>query len=120
MREIRNYFENGPTDDEVTFMKNAIGQNEALRSETGFQKAMFIRRILDYNLPVNYTEMQSKILKSMTKAQLAALSKKYLNPDKMNILLVGDKAKIIDGVKKLGYDIVELDVDGNKIDKKAF
>ena len=33
-------------------MKNAIGQNEALRYETGFQKAMFIRRILDYNLPV--------------------------------------------------------------------
>lgn len=120
MKEIRNYFQNGPTDEEVTFMKNAIGQNEALRYETGFQKAMFIRRILDYNLPVNYTEMQSKILKSMTKAQLAALAKKYLNPDKMNILLVGDKAKIIDGVKKLGYDIVELDVDGNKIDKKAF
>jgi len=120
MREIRNYFQNGPTDEEVTFMKNAIGQNEALRYETGFQKAMFIRRILDYNLPANYTEMQNKILKSMTKAQLAALAKKYLNPDKMNILLVGDKAKIIDGVKKLGYDIVELDVDGNKVDKKAF
>ena len=120
MREIRNYFQNGPNDEEVTFMKNAIGQNEALRYETGFQKAMFIRRILDYNLPVNYTEMQNKILKSMTKAQLAALAKKYLNPDKMNILLVGDKAKIIDGVKKLGYDIVELDVDGNKVDKKAF
>jgi zinc protease len=28
--------------------------------------------------------------------------------------LVGDKAKILPGLQKLGYEIVELDVDGNK------
>ncbi|MFL5786896.1 MAG: M16 family metallopeptidase [Flavisolibacter sp.] len=120
MREIRTYVQNGPTQDEVTFMKNAVGQSDALRYETGLQKAMFIRRILDYNLPDNYTELQTKILKSMTKEEMSAFAKKYLNPEKMNILLVGDKAKIIDGVKKLGYDIVELDSDGNVVDKKAF
>jgi zinc protease len=38
----------------------------------------------------------------------------------MNILLVGDKAKILEGVKKLGYQIVELDVDGKPVEKKAF
>src|SRR5437763_4024733 len=120
MREIRTYVQNGPTQEEVTFMKNAVGQSDALRYETGLQKAMFIRRILDYNLPDNYTELQTKILKSMTKEEMSAFAKKYLNPEKMNILLVGDKAKIIDGVKKLGYDIVELDSDGNVVDKKAF
>jgi zinc protease len=61
------------------------------------------------------------MLKSMTKEQLHAIAQKYLNPEKINILLVGDKAKILDGVKKLGYEVVELDVDGNKVDgKKAF
>ena len=43
-----------------------------------------------------------------------------LSPDKMNILLVGDKAKILPGVKKLGYKIIELDADGKKIEKKGF
>jgi zinc protease len=81
---------------------------------------MFIRRILDYNLPANYTDLQAKILKGMTKEEMSAYSKKYLNPEKMNILLVGDKAKIIDGVKKLGYEVVEMDADGNVVDKKAF
>jgi zinc protease len=38
----------------------------------------------------------------------------------MNILLVGDKAAILDDVKKLGYEIVELDADGNKLEKKTF
>jgi zinc protease len=121
MREMKDYVANGPKDDEVAFMKNAIGQSDALRYETGQQKAVFIRRILDYNLPANYTEQQAKILKSMTKEQMQAMANKYLDPNKMNILLVGDKARILDGVKKLGYEIVELDVDGNPVDgKKAF
>jgi zinc protease len=38
----------------------------------------------------------------------------------LNILLVGDKAKIYEGVKKLGYPIVELDVDGKPVEKKGF
>jgi zinc protease len=102
-------------------MQSAVGQSDALKYETGAQKAQFIRRILEYNLPANYTEIQSRIIKNMTKQEMAAFAKKYINPEKMNILLVGDKQKIQDGVKKLGYDIVELDADGKPVDgKKAF
>lgn len=121
MKEIKNYVANGPSTDEVNFMKSAIGQSDALRYETGMQKAQFIRRILDYNLPANYADLQNKILKSMTKEQMHAYAQKFLHPEKINILLVGDKATILDGVKKLGYEIIELDADGNKVDgKKAF
>ena len=56
----------------------------------------------------------------LTKEQMQASAKKYLNPDKINILLVGDKQKILPGIKKLGYDIVELDADGNLAGKQAF
>jgi zinc protease len=49
----------------------------------------------------------------MTAAEINALAKKWLNLDKMNILLVGDKAKILPGLQKMGYEIVELDADGN-------
>ena len=96
-------------------MKNSLGQRDALLYETGIQKAGFIGRILDYNLPANYVDQQNKILANLTKQQIDAVAKKMLNPDKMNILLVGDKAKILEGVKKLGYEIIELDVDGKKI-----
>ena len=116
MKEIKNYSANGITDDELSFTKNAIGQNDALKYETGTQKAAFIRRILDYNLPGNYVEKQNKILSAMTRAEINALAKKWLVADKMNILLVGDKVKILPGLQKLGYEIIELDVDGNKKD----
>ena len=120
MREIKDYQQNGVKADELAFMKSAIGKFDALRYETPGQKAQFIRRILDNNLPGDYTAQQNKILNSITKADVDKITKKYIRPEQMNILLVGDKAKILDGVKKLGYEIVELDVDGNKLEKKAF
>jgi zinc protease len=120
MKELNNYRTNGITEAELKFMKNSLGQRDARSYETGFQKAGFIRRILDYNLPANFVDQQNKILAKLTKAEVDAVAKKMLNPEKMNILLVGDKAKILEGVKKLGYDIIELDVDGKPIEKKAF
>jgi zinc protease len=120
MTELKNYSENGITDKELAFMKNSLGQRDALLYETGPQKAGFIRRILDYNLPADYVDQQNKILAKMTKKEIDAMAKKMLHPEKMNILLVGDKAKIMTGVKKLGYEIVELDVDGKVIEKKGF
>lgn len=120
MRELKNYRDNGITEAELKFMKNSLGQRDALLYETGIQKAGFIGRILDYNLPANYVDQQNKILANLTKQQVDAISKKMLNPEKMNILLVGDKAKIIEGVKKTGYEVIELDVDGKPVQKKAF
>jgi zinc protease len=120
MREIKDYYQGGVKADELAFMKSAMGQFDALRYETPGQKAQFIRRILDFNLPGNYTQQQNKIISNITKSEIDNQAKRFIQPDKMNILLVGDKARILDGVKKLGFEIVELDVDGNKVDKKAF
>ncbi|MER3498288.1 MAG: peptidase M16 [Chitinophagaceae bacterium] len=117
---LKEYQQNGIHPEELVFMKSAIGQRDALRFETSQQKAGFIRNILDYNLPTNYTEIQAKILKSITKKEIDALAQKYIDPARLNMLLVGDKAKIIEGLKKLDYPIVELDVDGKPVEKKAF
>lgn len=104
----------GLVKDEVESMRKAIGQRDALAYETGTQKAGFIGRLLEYNLPENYTTTQNNIVKTIKKAELDALAKKWINPGQMNVLLVGDKAKILPGLQKLGYSIVELDADGNK------
>ena len=84
--------------------------------KTANKNVIFVRmfRILQYNLPANFVTTQNNILKNMKKTELDALAKKWLDVNKMNILLVGDKAKILPGLQKMGYEIVELDVDGNK------
>ncbi len=116
--ELKNYAANGINEEELLFMKNAIGQRDALRYETGAQKAAFISRILDYNLPANYVQVQNKILKAITKKEIDALAKKWIQPEKLNMLLVGDKAKILPGLQKMGYPIVELDTEGKEVNAK--
>ncbi|MFN4312750.1 MAG: M16 family metallopeptidase [Chitinophagaceae bacterium] len=120
MREMKEFSEGGITADELTFLKSAIGQRDALRYETGFQKAGFIGQILEYGLPGDFTDQQAKIVAGISKADIDALAKKWINTDKMNILVVGDKEKILPGLQKLGYEIVLLDADGKPIEKKAF
>ena len=114
INELKDYASNGITAEELGFMKSSLGQRDALTYETGFQKASFIGRILEYNLPADYVDQQNKILANMTKEEIDALAKKWIDPAKMNILLVGDKAKVLEGVKRLGYPIVELDADGKR------
>jgi len=120
MKELRDYASSGIKEEELSFMKNSLGQADARSYETGPQKAGFIRRMLEYNLPSDYVDQQNKILANMTKSEIDAMAKKWINVSKMNILLVGDKAKTLDGVKKLGYEIIELDSDGKAKGIKAF
>ena len=114
IKEIKLYASAGITEDELKFTKNAIGLFNALLYETGQQKADFIGLILDYNLTRDFAEIQNRILSSISKNEIDMLAKKWLVLDKMNIVLVGDKAKILPGLQKTGYEIIELDVDGNK------
>lgn len=54
---------------------------------------------------------QNQILQTISKNEIDGLSKKYLDMDSMNILLVGDKKKILPGLQAMGYEIIELDAD---------
>lgn len=112
MKELKNYTTNGITEDEIKFIKSALGQRDALLYETGFQKAGFIGRILEYDLPANFVDEQNKILSKITKADIDQVSKKWIKPETANVLLVGDKVNILPGLQKLGYEIIELDVNG--------
>ena len=115
MKEIKNYADNGISPKELEETKSAIAQKETQLYETPAQKIGVIKRMLDYGLEKNFTIKQSQILKSLTLEQVNELAKKYLPYDKMYIVVVGDKAKVFDDVKKLGYEVVELDVNGETI-----
>ena len=112
MKEIKRYSEEGITDEELAFVKSAIGQSDARNYETAFQKASFLNNIIRYKLDAGFVKEQNEILEEITKEEINALAKKHLPVDKMNIVLVGDKAVIKPGLEKLGYEVIELDADG--------
>lgn len=119
MKELKTFGETGITPAELEFTKSSIGMADALRYETNGQKAGFLKQMIDYNLDKNFVDVQNQILKDITKAEIDALAKKYLVTDRMVITAVGDKAVILPGLQKLGYEIIELDADGNPVPKQA-
>ena len=78
------------------------------------QKAGFLSRIVEYNLPITFVDEQSQILKKLTKEDVQASAKKYLPADKMYVVVVGDR-KQLPAVQALGYEVVELDMDGKPV-----
>jgi len=115
MDELKKYSEGGITAEELEFTKNAMAQADALKYESPQQKLGFVKRILDYNLDKTYVAKQGEIIKTITKAEIDALAKKNLPYNNMVILVVGDKATNFEKLSKLGYEIIELDVNGNKV-----
>ena len=111
MSEITNY-RNGVSDEELAFLQSSVGQSDALRYETGQQKAGFLARLVEYNLQPDYVNQQASILKALKKEDVQASAQKYLPADKMYIVVVGDRAKAFPGLSELGYEVQELDVNG--------
>lgn len=115
LKELNAYAKTGITDAELAFTKSALGQRDALRYETPLQKAGFIRQILDYDLPANFVETQNKILAEITKPEIDRLAAKWIKTHPAHILLVGDKAKIVPTLASFGFEIIELDVHGDRL-----
>lgn len=115
MKEIKNFADKGVKPEEWDFTKKSVGQSEALKYETPGNKAGFLKRILDYDLDPKYVSVQTELLNKMTVEEVNKLAKKNLPYDKMNILVVGDKASVGEGLKKLGYEVIELDMNGNPV-----
>ena len=63
-----------------------------------------------------HSNKQNKILQKISKTEINQLAGKYVLPDKMVIVVVGDKAKVYDSIVKLGYKVTELMADGRPID----
>jgi zinc protease len=118
MSTIAAYATKGITQEELDYTKKSVSQSEALAYEDPYQKLYYMKNIVDYNLPDNYSEEQNKVLQAMTVDQVNALAKKWLgDPDHMVISVVGDKSKIADKLAKLGYEVVEVDAGGNPVPK---
>lgn len=115
MDELKKYSEQGIQPDELDFTKNAMAQSDALKYESPFQKLFFVKRLIDFGLDKSFVSKQSEILKTITKSEIDALAKKNLPYNKMTILIVGDKQSNFEKLSKLGYEIIELDMYGNKI-----
>ena len=109
-----DFRKNGITDEEFEFTKNALLASQALDYESLSKKAGFMAQMAYRNLPMNYTQEQLDILKSLTKEDLNALAKKYLTLENMVIVVAGDMVLLEDRLEDLGLGKLQiLEKDGS-------
>ncbi|MGR5420427.1 M16 family metallopeptidase [Vibrio sp. PNB22_4_1] len=108
--ELNEYSQAGMTDDEMTFMRQAVGQKDALKYETPTQKGKLISDILKYNLDKDYLQQRNAIVDTVDKRTLDALAQKWFDPNDYQIVVVGDAKSLRPQLEKLGKDVEELEI----------
>ncbi|MCF6223323.1 MAG: insulinase family protein [Flavobacteriaceae bacterium] len=94
----KNYDEN---DLEVT--KGYMTKSNARAFETLSNKLNMLTNISNYGYVDDYAKQREGIVKALTVEDIKALAEKYLNPDKMIYLIVGDAATQLEKLEKLEF-----------------
>jgi len=83
--------------------KGFLIKSNARRFETMSAKLNMLQNMSNYNLSSDYIKDREKIVNEMTIEKIQELAKKYINPNKMIWLFVGDAASQLDRLNELGF-----------------
>ena len=62
-----------------------------------------LTNISEYGMKPDYVNEREAFVKRVTKSEIQELAKKYVNPEKMIWLIVGDAETQLDRMNQLGY-----------------
>jgi zinc protease len=97
-------------------VKDAMTLTLPGRWETGKAVADSIAEVITYSLPDRYFDGYAGRIRAVTAEQVAAAGK-TIRPDSLVWVVVGDRRKIEEGVRKLGLgDVVVLDPEGKPVE----
>lgn len=99
--EMLKYRE-GISQEDLTFTKNALMKSNAREFETMYSRLGMLEDISMYGLPFDYITKQQEVTEAMTLEQHKQLAQKYIQPDKMYYVVVGDAATQLEPLKSLG------------------
>lgn len=108
--ELQEISISGLTQDEVDFMRLAVGQQDALKYETPAQKAMLLSNILAFSLDEDYLQQRNDIVEMVDKETLNNLARKWFDPNDYQFIVVGDAKTLKPELEKLDIPVVELEI----------
>jgi zinc protease len=84
--------------------------------ETDQQLSNAYGNILEYGLPENYYNTFTQNAMALTPESANEIAKKYILPDHLIWVVVGDMAKVESGVRELNLgEVHKIDADGNPL-----
>ena len=101
------------TEEELHLSKDSLARSLPGRFERGTDAAASFAELFTFDLPLDYYSTLPDRINAVTAEQAQTMAQKYILPNKMIVLAIGDRAKIEDDMKKLNLGKVEIrDTDG--------
>lgn len=117
MKELRGILGARPiTDDELTTAKDALGQRlpGVFASVSGVNGAL--TSLWTEGLPADYYQQYAKSIAGVSKEDVTRVARQHLDPERVAIVIVGDRATTEEPLKKTGIaPIVHLDIEGTPV-----
>jgi zinc protease len=102
-----------PSEAEVSMARQTLERGLTAQFETTAQTAATMRNIFTYDLPIDYYRNLPEKFAAVGTQDVQQMAEKYLSPDKMVVVVTGDRTKIEPGLKELSLGPTEaLDTTG--------
>jgi len=99
-KELNGIRETIPAD-ELNRGKNLVALSYPGNFQTALEIAGQIDELVQYNLPESYFGNFVQNILKVTNADVTSAAKKFVVPEQMIVVVVGDRAKVEEGIKKL-------------------
>lgn len=109
--ELSRFRDEGPTAEELAYLRSTFSQQDALSYESLGKKAGFLLQLAMLELAPDYLSEQQKIVSEVDAAALTALAREWLDNKELVILVVGDKAKLEKSLASLHLPIHDLNIE---------
>ena len=97
-----NKYREGISEEDLAFTKDALLKSNARQFESMWSLQRMLEEISMYDLPFDYVTRQQDVTRSMTLEQHRELAQKYIQPQHMYYVVVGDAATQLEPLKSLG------------------
>jgi zinc protease len=107
-KELRKIRDTQMTPDEMKLSKDSITRSMPGRFERGTDAVGTFAELFIYDLPRDYFSKLPEEVDAVTPEQAQAIAQKYIHPEKIVVVAVGDKTKIENEMKKLNLGKMEM------------
>jgi zinc protease len=116
LKEIRRMMDAPMKPEELSLAKDSQSRSLPGIFETNGGEAGALADIFVYNLARDYFSSLPERLNAVSAEDAEAVAKKYLHPDQLILVCVGDRAKIEPDLVKLDLGAIEIrDAEGNVV-----
>ena len=108
LNELKRMRDTRMNAEEMKLSKDSITRSMPAQFERGTDAVETFAELFIYDLPLDYFSKLPDSIDAVTPEQAQAVAQKYIHPEKIVVLAVGDRAKIEEEMKKLNLGKMEI------------